>query len=40
VSPDGDAEPADVGYAVSRLRLLAARGAGEERAFARVAWLL
>ena len=39
-SPDGDAEPADVGYAASRLRLLAARGAGGERAFARVAWLL
>jgi poly(A) polymerase len=40
VSRDGGAEPADVGYAASRLRLLGARGAGGERAFGRVAWLL
>jgi poly(A) polymerase len=40
VSRDGGAEPADVGYAACRLRLLAARGAGGERTFGRVAWLL
>ena len=37
---DGGAEPADVGYAASRLRLLAARGEGGDRTFGRVAWLL
>ena len=33
-------EPADVGYAASRLRLLVARGLGEEAALARVSRLL
>ena len=37
---DGGAEPADVGYAASRLRLLAARGEGGDRTYGRVAWLL
>ena len=38
--PGGPAHPADVGYAASRLRLLASRGTGGERAFERVPRLL
>ena len=37
---DGEPAPADVGYAASHLRLLVARGLGEEAALARVSRLL
>ena len=40
VSRDGSAEPADVGYAASRLRLLAARRPGAKRPFGGAARLL
>lgn len=40
LSTEGPTHPADVGYAAGRLRLLAARGTGGERAFAQVPRLL
>jgi poly(A) polymerase len=40
LAPGDPARPADVGYAASRLRLLASRGTGGERAFAQVPRLL
>ena len=40
LAPECPAHPADVGYAASRLRLLASRGTGGERLFARVPRLL
>jgi len=40
LAPEGSVEPAEAGYAASRLRLLASRGTGGERAFARALSLL
>ena len=40
LAPGDPAQPADVGYAASRLRLLGSRGTGGERAFAQVPRLL